>query len=152
MDMVLKIWNNLCKKYKKEEIKKAEDATDKTNKGGVNPNLQGKPNDIPVKFVLDFLEQEKVTTDREKARNLIRTEVDPSVLTEGKITLDDFSKLFCKGIFKHALMRIAKKVLNQEQPKNAGQPTMTKELAETLDLETKMNTFRRTNMIKGLDN
>ena len=46
MDMVLKIWNNLCKKYKKEEIKKAEDATDKTNKGGVNPNLQGKPNDI----------------------------------------------------------------------------------------------------------
>lgn len=98
----------------------------------------------------EFLQNEKIVNDLEKARNVIRQEVDPNCITDQKITFDEFSKLFCKGIFKHAIMRISNKVNNPEgeATKNV---TMSKEVADELSLDTKMNTFKRKKMLKGLD-
>lgn len=88
--------------------------------------------------------------DREKARDLVRTAIDPSVLMEGKCNYDDFSKLFCKGIFKQALMRIAKKIMDHNNKGN-GKDSLSSELAEQLPLETKMATFNRQKLLKGLN-
>jgi hypothetical protein len=100
--------------------------------------------EIPAKIILDFLEQEKIVADREKARELIRNEIDPSVLADGKCSFDEFSKLFCKGIFKHALMRIAKNVHNH------GNGAL-KETKNALNLESKMNAYNRSKLITGLE-
>ena len=103
----------------------------------------GKIAEIPTKIVIDFLEDEKIVTDREKARELIRTAIDPSVLDEGKCTFDDFTRLFCKGLFKNALMRIANKVLQHGK-------TCSIE-SQANNLEAKMSTYNRHRMTAGLD-
>ena len=81
---------------------------------------------------------------------MIRQEIDPNCITDGKITFDEFSKLFCKGIFKHAIMRISNKVNNPEDEANKSL-TMSKEVVAELSLDTKMNTFKRKKMLRGLD-
>jgi hypothetical protein len=103
--------------------------------------------------VLDFLEQEKIVPDREKARELIRSAIDPAVLAEGKCSFDDFTKLFCKGIFKNALMRIANKVLQHGNNSNTNNlESSGKANTESgLNLESKMNNYNRHKLINGLD-
>ena len=150
MEGVQAIWIKCVKNYKREAAKQqaAEETKtsgkDNSSSGGPHEQPASKIMEIPAKTVLDFLEQEKIVTDREKARELIRNSVDPSVLTDGKCSFDDFTKLFCKGIFKHALMRIAKQLVNQGEGAKA-------EINEALSLETKMNTYNRQKLINGLD-
>ena len=147
MNCVEIIWNQLVKRFKYE----AEKNKDKDSKVAIA--RIGKQNEIAIKIVTDFLQNEKVVNDLEKARNVIRQEVDPNCITEGKITFDEFSKLFVKGIFKHAIMRISQKVNNVEEEDRSLRPKhpMSKEEANELSLDTKMNTFKRKKLLRGLD-
>ena len=55
--------------------------------------------ELPEKPILIFLVKEGVALDRDKARAAIELEIGP-LAKEGFISYDEFSKIFCRGIFK----------------------------------------------------
>jgi hypothetical protein len=60
-----------------------------------------------MSVILDFLVSEGVSLDRDKAKLVIAKQIGEDKLREPQISSDDFNKLFCKGMFKKALIRIA---------------------------------------------
>ena len=56
--------------------------------------------------ILDFLVSEGVSLDRDKAKLVIAKQIGEEKLREPQISSDDFNKLFCKGMFKKALIKI----------------------------------------------
>ena len=62
--------------------------------------------DLPFKTICDFLVRQRVATDRQKARAMILHEV-TSLISEDKLSKDEFLQLFCRGMFKGALLRIS---------------------------------------------
>lgn len=60
--------------------------------------------ELPVKPILAFLVKEGVALDREKAKTAIEQEIGP-LGKEGMISYDEFSKIFCRGIFKQAIVK-----------------------------------------------
>lgn len=64
--------------------------------------------EIDLKSVLDWLVEVEVAFDVERARRVISIEVGPLRLEhQGKITFDEFSRLFTKGVLKNALIDVA---------------------------------------------
>ena len=55
--------------------------------------------ELPLKPILLFLVKEEVALDRDKAKTAIEQEIG-SLGKEGYISFDEFSKIFCRGIFK----------------------------------------------------
>ena len=66
-----------------------------------------KVTELALTVVLDFLVREAVALDRDKAREIIMKQIGDEHVADGKISADSFSKLFCKGMFKRALIKIA---------------------------------------------
>ncbi len=62
---------------------------------------------LPMPVILDFLVSEGVSLDRDKAKLVIAKQIGEEKLKEPYISSDDFNKLFCKGMFKKALIKIA---------------------------------------------
>jgi hypothetical protein len=52
--------------------------------------------------------KEGIAVEREKAKMVVHNFLGGVLMCEGMITINEFKKLFQKGIFKHALMRISK--------------------------------------------
>lgn len=63
--------------------------------------------EIPLKTVLEFLVKEGVALDKEKAREMIEKVLGVQLASSGPISETEFKKLFNKGIFKQALVKIA---------------------------------------------
>jgi len=68
----------------------------------------GKVNELPIKIILDFLVKERVAHDRDKAKNVVMQTLGENLMNDGMISFDEFNKLFCKGMFKQALIKVAK--------------------------------------------
>ena len=62
--------------------------------------------ELPLKPILAFLVKEGVALDPNKAKTAIEQEIGP-LGKEGSISFDEFSKIFCRGIFKQAIVRSA---------------------------------------------
>ena len=60
--------------------------------------------ELPLKPILTFLVKEGVALDRDKARQAIEQEVGP-LSNDTMINYREFSSIFCRGIFKQAIIR-----------------------------------------------
>ena len=74
--------------------------------------------DLPIKPILVFLVKEGVVPDREKAKKVLNEELG-GVEEEGKISFSEWNRLFAKGVFKQALMRISETFLKQMSASNS---------------------------------
>jgi hypothetical protein len=72
----------------------------------IQPDIN-KVTELPLGAILDFLVQEGVSLDRDKARQVVNKLIGEVFMSENKISLEEFEKLFCKGMFKKALIKIA---------------------------------------------
>ena len=72
--------------------------------------------ELPVQAIIEFLTKHRLVPDHPQATKLIENNIgDLSALpTPGKITEDEFSKLFCKGMFKMALINTIEKLQGNE--------------------------------------
>lgn len=101
-----------------------------------------KVTELPLNVILDFLIRESVALDRDKAKEIILKQIGEEHINDGKISADSFSKLFCKGMFKRALIKIAETFENQVK---------TGKISADLPLGRKLDTYQRTSMMKGID-
>ena len=62
--------------------------------------------ELPVKPILSFFVREGVALDRDKAKQAVEAEIG-ELENEGMISFSEFNRIFCKGVFKQALIRIA---------------------------------------------
>jgi hypothetical protein len=62
---------------------------------------------LPLSVILDFLVKEGVSLDRDKARQVVNKQIGEELMSENKVSDEEFDKLFCKGMFKKALIKIA---------------------------------------------
>ena len=60
--------------------------------------------ELPLKLILQFLVKEGVALDRDKAKTAIEQEIGP-LAKDNMISCDEFQKIFCRGIFKQAIVR-----------------------------------------------
>ena len=63
--------------------------------------------EIPIKTILKFLVKEGVAAEMDKAKMVVDYFLGGVLMCEGMISINEFKKLFQKGIFKQALMRIS---------------------------------------------
>jgi hypothetical protein len=63
--------------------------------------------ELPLSAILDFLVKEGVSLDRDKARHVVNKQIGDELMSENKVSMEEFEKLFCKGMFKKALIKIA---------------------------------------------
>lgn len=66
-----------------------------------------KVTELPLSVILDFLVKEGVSLDRDKARQVVNKQIGEELMSENKVSDEEFDKLFCKGMFKKALIKIA---------------------------------------------
>ena len=62
--------------------------------------------ELPLKPILQFLVKEGVALDRDKAKKAVEDEIG-EIEQEGMISFSEFNRIFVKGVFKQALIRIA---------------------------------------------
>jgi hypothetical protein len=94
--------------------------------------------ELPLKTVASFMTKKGITPDREKAKNVIYK----AQLGREKrqtVTIDEFNRIFCKGIFKDALVNVVETIDADEKINN-----------EDLPLSIKINQYQRGLMKDGL--
>ncbi|CAI2383089.1 unnamed protein product [Moneuplotes crassus] len=92
----------------------------------------------PIKVVASFMTQKGITPDIEKAKNVIYK----AQLGRDKrqvVTFDEFNRIFCKGIFKDALINVVESIDKDNQINN-----------DSLPLSVKISQYKRGLMIDGL--
>lgn len=93
-----------------------------------------------IKVVASFMTQKGITPDIEKAKNVIYK----AQLGREKrqlVTFDEFNRIFCKGIFKDALINLVESIDKDKQMNN-----------DSLPLGVKISQYKRGLMIDGLIN
>ena len=91
-----------------------------------------------IKTVASFMTKKGITPDIEKAKNVIHK----AQLGREKrqvVTFDEFNRIFCKGIFKDALINVVESIDKDKQINN-----------ESLPLSIKISQYKRGLMIDGL--
>ena len=90
-------------------------------------------NELPMKGILQFLVKEGVALDRDKARQAIEQEIGP-LSSDTMISFHEFQKIFCRGIFKQAIIRSAEEFLRIFERKGR---------LKDLNLKQKINMYQR---------
>lgn len=104
------------------------------------PNLKT-VHSLPRKVILDWLVDNEVVVDTDKANSLLLRSVGTNLMNEGSINLSEFTKLFQKGMFKTALTRLQ---LTLEQQVREGK------ISDQLSLARKLEIYQRSNHVRGI--
>jgi len=102
------------------------------------------PQDQDFKRIQQWLCDEGICNDFECALKVIDRYVGKHTMTPQKLTLNEFQKLFQKGMFKNALLKLAQRFDNQQEAQVDPE-------GEELSLFRKLEQYQRKSMIKGLD-
>ena len=97
--------------------------------------------ELPLKLILQFLVKEGVALDRDKAKTAIEQEIGP-LAKDNMISCDEFQKIFCRGIFKQAIVRSEQTFQDQMNSKRSK--------IKDMGLKQKINMFTRSNIVSGL--
>ena len=62
--------------------------------------------ELPIKPILSFFVREGLALDRDKAKQALEQEIG-ELENESMISFSEFNRIFCKGVFKQSLIRIA---------------------------------------------
>ena len=90
---------------------------------------------LPILRVADFLVQKNIASDRDRARQVIFK--NQSQRREN-VTYDEFNRIFCKGLFKDALVGVTESINKQAANK------------EELPFALKVGEYQRSIMFEGL--
>lgn len=99
-------------------------------------------NELPVKPILQFFVKQEIALDRDKARQAIEQEIQCPLESENMISFKEFSQIFCRGMFKQALIKAAETFISQMQHK-------TQRLKD-MNLKQKIDMYQRNQIISGL--
>jgi hypothetical protein len=94
--------------------------------------------ELPINTVAFFMTKKGITPDREKAKNVIYK----AQLGRDKrqiVTIDEFNRIFCKGIFKDALVNVVESIDKDKHSEN-----------DNLPLSIRISQYQRGLMIDGL--
>ena len=97
--------------------------------------------ELPIRPVLNFLVKEGIALDRDKAKQVIISEIG-RLARDGMISYGEFSSIFCRGIFKQALIRSAE-TFNSAIQRKSGQ-------ISDLNLRQRIDNYKRGKMVAGL--
>ena len=75
-------------------------------------------NELQVKPILTYLVKQGIALDRDKAREAIEGEIGAPLLDENMISFNEFSAIFCRGMFKQALIHSAETFTNNMKNKS----------------------------------
>ena len=87
-------------------------------------------NDVPLQIIYNFLMSRSLAKDRQEATRLVQNEIGLKQLqNEGAMCQEEFKKLFCKGMFKKALIDIIDKLQSEvtekeQRPKQGDHTSM----------------------------
>jgi hypothetical protein len=96
-----------------------------------------------LKIILNWLVKEGVALDKDKAKLVIKSEI--GILSqedEGLLIYDEFNRIFCRGVFKQALITISQKFEGEMKRKG---PEF-----EDLPLDRKIESYSRSHMIQNI--
>lgn len=99
--------------------------------------------DIPISKIYDFLMKKRLVQDRQGATRLIQQQIGMNNLSNaGKMTCDEFNKLFCKGMFKFCLINILNSLQEEGKPQVGASPVRSnsKLLDQDMHAVTSSNT------------
>lgn len=74
--------------------------------------------ELPIKPILNYLVKEGVALDRDKAKQAVEQEIGP-LARDGMISYDEFSKIFCRGMFKQAIVHSAESFMESMDAKGS---------------------------------
>ena len=74
--------------------------------------------ELPLKPILTYFVKEGIALDRDKAKTAIEHEIGCRLADENMISYREFTQVFCRGIFKEALIRSAESFMQQMQMKS----------------------------------
>lgn len=75
--------------------------------------------EVPLNNIYNFLIQENIAKDRQMATRMVRQEMSKPKEEMNIINFDDFSRLFCKSMFKLALKNMILKLKKDGNPPGA---------------------------------
>ena len=81
--------------------------------------------ELPVKPILQYFVKAEIALDRDKAKQAIEQEIGSPLENENMISLREFSQVFCRSIFKQALIRSAETFMQQMSHKSQQLKDMT---------------------------
>ena len=99
-------------------------------------------NELPVKPILAYFVKQKIALDRDKARLAIENEIGTPLEDENMISYREFSSVFCRSMFKDALIHSAETFIAQMQHK-------TQRLKD-MNLKQKIDMYQRNQIVQGL--
>ena len=83
--------------------------------------------------------KKRLASDREKALKILQEySGNPSIKSKEVVNFDEYNRIFCKGIFKDALVNISSQFDKMKS-------------SEELSLTIKINEYQRNQMFNGLD-
>lgn len=95
--------------------------------------------EIPICQIADFLVLKDIVINREEAKTLIRKSLPENKHSE-VVQYEQFSKIFCKGIFKEALLAVTEQLDAPSKGDNTS----------SLSLPVQVNQYQRKMMVDGL--
>lgn len=96
-------------------------------------------NELPLKIVAAFMTKKGLTPDQEKAKSVITKAQIGNRKKHQVVSIEDFNRIFCKGIFKDALVNVVESI---DRDKHIND--------ENLPLSLKISQYQRGLMIDGL--
>lgn len=61
--------------------------------------------ELPIKNIMQYFVKSGIALDRDKARQAVEQEIGSPLENENMISYQEFSQVFCRGMFKQALIR-----------------------------------------------
>ncbi|CDW75722.1 iki3 domain containing protein [Stylonychia lemnae] len=94
-----------------------------------------------INTVCGFMVKKRLASDKEQAAKIIFGQLGMATRKDN-INFDEFNRVFCKGIFKEALINVTN---------TFDQMSMAKQSVNDLPLSLKINEYQRSQMFSGLD-
>ena len=108
--------------------------------------------DVPLETVYEFLIKKRLVQDRQSATKLVSQQIGGKTAIPGRMSYEEFNRLFCKGMFKVALVN----TINNLQTQTATNPSddeepRTEGFFEEMPLSLKIERYQRNRILDGLD-
>ena len=111
--------------------------------------------DLPVNAVIEFLVNKQCVVDRQNAIKLLHNQLGPfdELQRPNLICFDEFLKIFCRGMFKQALIHTIEKLQRSPTPMDGAPAESQADAAAAegdMPLAMKIERYQRARFLHGL--
>ena len=109
--------------------------------------------DVPVNAVTEFLVNKRCVVDRQNAIKLLNNQLGSfdDLQRPNLICFDEFLKIFCRGMFKQALINTIEKLQRAPTPLDGGTSDQAEADEQDMPLAMKIERYQRARFLNGLD-